>query len=612
MATAQETTTAGPIPRQTWTTLEGLLAAIRRDLRSSEPFQIFACALWGAFVGAAVAGLRQLVDSLHQLMFHLSAGVRLSTGMGVDQMRLLFVPALGGLILGLLALAARRAGAREIVDPIEANALYGGRMSLRDSLRLVLDTVVSNASGASVGMEAGYSQFGSGILSSVGQFFKLRRMDQRTFVAAGAAAAIAAAFNAPLAGIFYGFELILGTFAARALAPIAAAALSATLMERLLITPEPLFVVSQGFHFKESVYLLFALLGAFSAGFAVLSMQAVTWAERALRLTPLPQWLRPTIGGIVLTAIAMFVPQVLGSGHGAVQMLFRHDWSLKVLLALLAAKLIASAVSIGSGYRGGMFSTSLLLGCVFGAVFADVSAALVPRLAVHHDALMMVGMGSVAAAVIGAPLTMVFLVLEGTGDFPMTVAVMVGVLIASTIVRLSFGYSFSTWRFHQRGLRIRSPHDIGWLADLSVGKLMRTDPKLVPADMPLAELRAKYPPGSTKRLFVVDEGDRLIGSFDLSSAHDAKQNAAAQTVRARDLALEKAFLLAGQNIRMALSRFDQLQVESLPVVSSTVERKVIGYLTEAYALRRYNQELERRRSAELGETELFSISEPPA
>src|SRR5262249_40651439 len=156
----------------------------------------------------------------------------------------------------------------------------------------------SNAAGASVGMEAGYAQFGSGVLSSIGQFFRLRRADQRTFVAAGAAAAIAAAFNAPLAGVFYGFELILGTYAARALAGIAAAALSATLMERVLITPEPLFFVSQGFHFKESVYLLFALLGACSAGFAVLSMQAVTWVERALRLAPLPQWLRPTIGGV--------------------------------------------------------------------------------------------------------------------------------------------------------------------------------------------------------------------------------------------------------------------------------------------------------------------------
>src|SRR6185437_10138870 len=198
--------------------------------------------------------------------------------------------------------------------------------------------------------------------------------------------------------------------------------LAAVLTERTLINPEPLFVVGQVFHFKQSIYLLFALLGVLAAGFSVLSMQAVTWAERGLRRLPLPQWLRPMAGGAILTGIALYVPQVLGSGHGAIQFQFDHNWALVPLLIILVAKLLASAISIGSGYRGGMFSSSLFLGCLFGAAFADVAA------------LMMVGMGSVAAAVIGAPLTMVFLVLEATGDFPMTVGVMVGVVIASTIV----------------------------------------------------------------------------------------------------------------------------------------------------------------------------------
>ncbi len=362
-----------------------------------------------------------------------------------------------------------------------------------DSLRLVFATIVSNASGASVGMEAGYSQFGSSVFSTLGQYFKLRRADQRVFVTAGASAAIAAAFNAPLAGAFYGFELILGNYSARALAPVAVAALASVLTERVLINPEPLFVVGQVFHFKQSLYLLFALLGILAAGFSVLAMQSVTWAERALRNLPLPQWLRPAIGGVLLSSIALYVPQVLGSGHGAIQFQFDHNWVLVPLLIILIAKLVASAVSIGSGYRGGLFSSSLFLGCLFGAAFADVAAIWISRLGAQHDALMMVGMGSVAAAVIGAPLTMVFLVLEGTGDFPMTVGVMVEVVIASTIVRLTFGYSFSTWQFHQRGLGIRSPHDIGWLADLTMSKLMRSDPKLIPASASLKTVREMYP-----------------------------------------------------------------------------------------------------------------------
>ena len=573
---------------------------------------MLACGAGGAIVGVTVTGLHRGVEFLQRVSFNLPSGYSLSTGVDVDLLRILFVPLLGGLVLGLGALIVRHFGAREVVDPIEANALHGGRMSLPASLRLVVATLVSNASGAAVGMEAGYSQLGASMFSLLGSRFNLRRADQRVFVGAGAAAAIAAAFNAPLAGAFYGFELIIGTYMTRALAPVAVAVLTSVLVERTLMKPEPLFAVSQAFYFKQSVYLLVALLGIFSAGFSILAMQSVTWVERGLRRVPLPPWFRPAIGGIFLTQLAIFLPQVLGSGHGAIQYLFDHPWPLATLLTILAAKLAASSLSIGSGYRGGMFSSSLFLGCLFGAAFADIAAALIPRLGEHHAALMMVGMGSVAAAVIGAPLTMVFLVLEGTGDFPMTIAVMVGVIISSSIVRLTFGYSFSTWRFHQRGLGIHSPHDIGWITDLTVAKLMRMDPKVVEAATTAGELREIYPLGSAKWIFVQD-GRQFIGSSDVSALHDPRRGQDPTAVTARDLAAGPgAFLLPGQNIRTALMLFVESKMETLPVLDSPADRQVVGYVTEAYALRRYNQELERRRDAEIGARDLFPIAEPPS
>ena len=167
-------------------------------------------------------------------------------------------------------------------------------------------------------------------------------------------------------------------------------------------------------------------------------MQSLTWAERLLKRLPLPQWLRPAVGGILVTVLALLVPQVLGSGHGAIQLLFDRNPGLLILSILLLTKLLASGISLGAGFRGGMFSTSLLLGSLLGAVFAQVLVLLAPKLGGHQAALVMVGMASVAAAIIGSPLTMVFLVLEGTGNFPVTVGVMVGVVLASTIVRLSF------------------------------------------------------------------------------------------------------------------------------------------------------------------------------
>jgi CIC family chloride channel protein len=587
------------------------LFRMQSRLRSNEPTQILVCAAFGVVVGVLVSGVHWLVDFLHQTAFRLSNGLSLSTGIGVDSQRILTVPLICGLVLGLAALIVRRFRPNEIVDPIEANALHGGRMSLIDSFRLLIATITSNASGVAVGMEAGYAQLGSGVLSKVGQYFKLRRFDQRIFVGAGAAAAIAAAFNAPLAGAFYGYELILGSYAVRALAPVATAALTSTLTLRALMDPDPLFSVEHIFPFSQWLYLLFALLGVVAAGFSVLAMQAVTWVERGLRRSPLPQWLRPAVGGVLVSGIAVVVPQVLGSGHGAIQLVLDGGFGLPLLLALLAAKLLASAISLGTGFRGGMFSASLFLGCLLGAAFADVSTYLMPQLVAQHATLMMVGMGSVAAAVVGAPLTMVFLVLEGTGNFPLTVGVMVGVVFASTIVRLTFGYSFSTWRFHQRGLGIRSPHDIGWLADLSVGRLMRADPKTVPNTMPIEAVREKFPPGSAKRVFVVSESGAFRGTLDIAVVQDAESDEMLDHRTAGDFVSDPdLFLLPFENVRTALTRFEEKEVEALPVLASGSDRLVVGYLTEQYALRRYNQELERRRTAELGERDLFYISEP--
>jgi len=218
-------------------------------------------------------------------------------------------------------------------------------------------------------------------------------------------------------------------------------------------------------------------------------------------------------------------------------------------------------------------------------------------------------MGAVAAAIIGAPLTMVFLVLEATGDFQVTIAVVIAVTVASTIVRILFGYSFATWRFHLRGLSIRGAHDVGWLANLTVAVLMRSDPKLVDAATPVESLRDLYPLGSTKVLFVAEEG-RFIGSIDLPQLHEVKPDPQAG-LTARDIAAAPdVFLLRGQNVRSALAVFNAVQRETLPVVTSSADRRVAGYLTEAYALRRYNQELELRRHAEMGMRDLFPISEP--
>ena len=583
--------------------------ASRRKLRNSEVWMIAACAPLGAAVGLVVVLMHAAVSSLHVVGFGGQLGMLLETGgHGIDPWRLLVVPAAGGLVVGLLALAVRRARPGDVVDPVEANAIYGGRMSIIDSLRVAVATVVGNGAGASVGMEAAYAQMGAGILSWAGQGLRLRRADLRVFVAAGTAAAIAAAFNAPLAGAFYAYELVLGSYSVGALAQVATGALAGTLVVRGILGEAPIYLLHAGtVPIRQWDYPLFGLLGLLCGLLAIGTMQSVTWFEARMRSLPTPYWLRPAIGGAVMGVVALWVPQVLGNGQGAIQYNFDTIVPLPLLVLLLAAKLVGSTVSIGSGFRGGLFSNSLFMGTLFGAVFVQTTAMFLPFVAEQRSVFMLVGMGALAAAVVGSPVTMVLLVLEVTGDFDLALAVLAGVVVAWQLVRSTFGYSFSTWRFHQRGVAIRGAHDVGWVSDLTVGRMMRGDPITVAFDQSLLRLRAAIPIGSSARVFAVDSDSHYKGSIDVATIHNPDLDDAAAGLVADDLAGGRGyFLLPEQDVRRALARFVECEEEVLPVLASDENRRVVGYLTEAFALRRYAEELERRRNAELGVRDLFS------
>jgi len=276
-------------------------------------------------------------------------------------------------------------------------------------------------------------------------------------------------------------------------------------------------------------YLLFLLLGLGAAAIAIATMRAVTVVENTLRQRKVPGFLRPALGGAGVGLVALFYPEVLGSGHGAISYQLERSFGFQALAALLFAKIAASALTVGSGMRGGLFSSSLFLGAIFGGAVAGGLQALAPQLSINPLAYALVGMGAVAGGVVGAPVTMTLLVLETTGNFSLTMGVMAAVIACSVVVRQSFGYSFATWRFHVRGLRIQGAHDIGWIADLTVGKLMRKDFQLVPASETIAALREHFPLGGPKYAFVLNGRRAYIGTIETVEAHSSTYDAAAET-----------------------------------------------------------------------------------
>ena len=569
---------------------------LRAIVRARESSVIVLAVIIGAVAGLVVIAMGEVVGLMHQVFFGLDPGERLSGRASLDPLRAFIAPTFGGLIFGLVtAYITRRRGTE--VDPIEANALHGGRMSMRGSLIVAAQTLWSSGVGASVGLEAGYTQLASGIASAIGRSFRLRRSDMRTLVGCGAAAAISAAFGAPLGGAFYGFELIIGSYSIASLAPVGMASLVSYLIARAFTDR---LGIETGAVPNLAVHdvVIAAFVGVLAAILGIAMMRGVAACELLFTRLKIKSALRPMIGGALVGLMAIFSPQVMSSGHGALHLAGIFKLPLAAIVLIFVLKVIASVVSLGSGFRGGLFFASLLLGALGGQLLAF--AFNTAGLHVDSDSYAIIGMCALSVAVIGGPLTMTFIALETTGDLWLTTAVLIAAIIAMQVTREFFGYSFATWRFHLRGETIRSAADVGWIRDLTVGQMMRSDVRTTPVESPVAAFREAFPLGSTNQAIAVDEDGRYAGMVIVAEAHAAELPASG-SVRTI-LHHADHMLLPQMTAQEAIAAFDRYEAEALAVVDSVERRQVTGLLSEAHALRRYSDASERQRRELLGET----------
>ncbi len=572
---------------------------LRALVRADEIWLVVLAAFVGAASGLAVVAINEASLFMHRTFFAVPGSGRISGLEQIEPLRVILTPTLGGLALGLLGFAISRRQTHRPVDPIEANALYGGQLSVVDSLIVVVQTVLSNGVGASVGLEAGYTQISAAVGSKLGRFFRVRRTELRLLVGCGAAAAIASAFDAPLAGAFYAFELVMGTYTLASLAPVIVSAVVSVLVTRVIggnVAPSLDLVLPV--RIAPIDYLPIAALGMLAALVGIAVMRMVTLTEQAFRRSGVPGWLRPPIGGFALGLLALISPAVLSSGHAAMQVGLTGVWLMPHVLLLLVLKAVASSLSIGAGFRGGLFFASLFLGSLTGTLFGDALALTAEVQSLPPVVCALVGMSALAVAVIGGPLTMAFLALETTGSLPLTIAVLVAAVVSSITTRRSFGYSFATWRFHLRGEAIRSAVDIGWVRSLSVGRMMRREIRTVRRDTPLVQIRRDYPLGSIPRLIAVDEAGRYAGLAVVPEIHAARDE---DGTLADMLQHGDDILLPQQTAKEAIAAFEAAEADALVVVDNPDRRQVIGVLTEQFALKRYSEELDRARREVSGE-----------
>ena len=571
------------------------LAALLSFLRSNAIGRVALAVPVGAAAGLCVTAMTLIAELAHVAIYGIAFDEKLSAQAHVSISSALAALCGAGLLLGLFDLWRQRVGARAIVDPVEANALYGGRLSLRDGLLLAGMTLLSNGAGASVGLEAGYAQIGSALASRVGALLRLRRQDLRMLVGCGAAGAISAAFGAPLTGAFYAFELIIGAYTLATAAPVLAAAVAGRLTVHVLGGAPYSIEAPLVPAFGVLPYLALAGLGLVSAVLGVAAMRAAALVERAFHARALPGWARPVVGGALVAGLAALTPQTLGAGHGALALDLPRTLSAATLVKLIGLKLSAALISLASGFRGGLFFASLFVGALLGKLYALGVAAVAPGVGLDPTASALAGMATLGAAIVGGPLTMAFLVLESSGDVGLAGPVLAGCVASHLTVKAIFGYSFSTWRLHLRGEDISGAHDVGWVRALRVGELMDRQTPVLPAGETLAAFRLDFPPGGPAFVALIDDEGRYAGLVSTAQAHAEGE---ADETLARFGRIVSMTLLPDQNIQQALEAFAEAESEVLAVVDP--QGRVVGTLREAYAARRYAAALELASAGVLG------------
>ncbi|WP_421708541.1 chloride channel protein [Algihabitans sp.] len=581
-----------------------MLASLRRFGRSDQVVLSIMAVVIGVAGGGAAIGFRYAIDAIQWLGFGYAGEALASHAETLDWWLLLLVPSLGGLLVGLFIHRFLPNGQPQgVANVMEATALYGGRMSMATGLRAAVASAASIGCGASVGREGPVVHLGAVVGSWLALRFHLGRRLTRTLLGCGVAAAVAASFNAPIAGVFFALEVVVGHYALSAFAPIVIAGVVGTLVSRMHFGDYPAFVLDEQFQIVSFwEFPAFALLGAVAAVVAIVFIRSVAVSQKGFARLPGPTWIRPAVAGLLVGMIALLFPQVLGVGYEATDKALGQQYTLELLIALAVVKMAATAISLGGGFGGGVFSPSLFVGAMTGGAFGLIAAGAFPHLASDHGAYTIVGMGAVAGAVLGAPISTILMVFELTGDYEITIALMVATAIASVVVKGTFGRSFFQWQLAQRDVDVGRGQEATLLAQTKVRSLLDRSYAAVAPDSPLEEIKRELARAPCSELLVVDGEGALIGVITFTDiAAVAFDGEVHEELTAAKLARNAPLLTAEEDLQEAVRVFVGSGEPHLAVVDSREDRRLLGLVHEHEVMAAYQRVLARARAEERGE-----------
>ncbi len=509
----------------------------------------------------------------------------------------LLLPALAGLILGpIIVFFAPETRGPGVPEVMAALALRGGHIRHRVTLFKTAITALFISAGASVGREGPIVLIGGSLGSSLCQLLKLDRDTRRMAVACGAAAGIAATFQAPMAGTIFVVEILLREIEAVSLSSLVIAAVTGTLVSRACWQGAAVFHIP-AFTMQHPADLLLYLAMGLSCGILSLVLMAMVFGlPRLFQKTPLPLWAWPACGGLVVGLLGVFWPQALGLGYNTINQALSSQLPLTLALWLVLIKILTTGFSLGSGMSGGIFAPSLFIGAMIGTVFGNLAQTLWPDVHSTTAYFSLIGMGALVSGTTLAPITAILTIFELTYNYEVILPLMVACIPSVLVVQLLHGYSVYETNLLNRGINIVRGHDVNRLRNMMVANYMCTEFDAVEADLPLGRVAERMAASNFPHFLVINAHQELAGVLTLRDLRmlmtPTPQASLSWTSPASALMKTKVITVARHDtLERAFDLFARYNFSFLPVIAEHPPGRILGILKKSDLVAAYDQQI---------------------
>jgi CIC family chloride channel protein len=580
---------------------------VSRIVHDRHTVNIFLAIIIGVLAGFGAVGFRYLIWAFQYLFYGQCENV-LDAVRALEWYYRLGIPTAGGLTVGAIVwFFAREAKGHGVPEVMEAVASNDGVIRKRVVGIKALASAICIASGGSAGREGPIVHIGSAIGSAFGQIGKVGRNRMRTLVACGATAGIAATFNAPIAGAFFSLEIIFGNFAFASFGPVIISSVGATVVTRYWFGDFPAFdltgLVDQAGYAAVHLFDYPAVftLGIAAALAGLLFVILLYKSEDLFDLVPIPLYVKAAFGGLVIGAIGLYCPEILGVGYESIEAILKKPGSMMLAFGgmLLLFKILGTSMTLGSGGSGGIFAPSLFMGAMLGAVWGMLLKD-VCGLPVSVELYVMVGMGAFVAATTHASITSILIIFEMTGDYKIILPLMTACITSTLIARSLKRDSIYTLKLSRRGVDIHGQAEELLMSRLKVGDHVTRFLQTIPENMMLRDIFTLMTESEFNCFPVIDKSGEMEGVLYFSGIKKfIYEEGAGDLLVAGELADSDVPLVhTSDNMIEAMRKLVHHDVQELPVVEPSDPKKPIGIISRRDILTAYNRELVKERETE--------------